>query len=69
MLLADGVTKEGGTIILISACFDGPEPKLYDTLSQKPDPETVIDWIAAGKTEPTGGPMSHGLRRLQAPRP
>ena len=64
ILLADGVTKSGGTIILISACLDGAGPMMYETLSERPEPEQVIDWIAAGKASPTGGPMASRLRGL-----
>jgi len=64
ILLADGVTKPGGTIVLISACSDGAGPMMYETLSEKPKPEQVIDWIAEGKASPTGGPMASRLRNL-----
>jgi nickel-dependent lactate racemase len=64
ILLADGVTKPGGTIVLISACSDGAGPMMYETLSEKPEPEQVIDWIAEGKASPTGGPMASRLRNL-----
>jgi nickel-dependent lactate racemase len=64
ILLADAVTKPGGTIILISACSDGAGPMMYETLSEKPEPEQVIDWIAEGKASPTGGPMASRLRNL-----
>ena len=64
ILLADGVTKPGGTIVLISACLDGAGPMMYETLSEKPEPEQVIDWIAEGKASPTGGPMASRLRNL-----
>jgi nickel-dependent lactate racemase len=64
ILLADGVTKPGGTIVLISACADGAGPMMYETLSEKPEPEQVIDWIAEGKASPTGGPMASRLRNL-----
>jgi nickel-dependent lactate racemase len=64
ILLADGVTKPGGTIVLITACSDGAGPMMYETLSEKPEPEQVIDWIAEGKASPTGGPMASRLRNL-----
>ena len=64
ILLADAVTKPGGTIVLISACLDGAGPLMYETLSQKPEPEQVIEWIAEGKASPTGGPMASRLRNL-----
>lgn len=64
ILLADGVTKPGGTVVLISACPDGAGPMMYETLSEKPEPEQVIDWIAEGKASPTGGPMASRLRNL-----
>jgi hypothetical protein len=37
---------------------------MYETLSERPEPEQVIDWIAAGKASPTGGPMASRLRAL-----
>jgi nickel-dependent lactate racemase len=64
ILLADAVTKAGGTIVLVSACVDGAGPKMYETLSQKPEPEQVVQWIAEGKASPTGGPMASRLRNL-----
>jgi len=64
VLLANEVTKEGGTIVLLSALDDGAGPLLYETLKEKPDPETVIQWIAEGKASPTGGPISSMLRTL-----
>jgi nickel-dependent lactate racemase len=64
ILLADAVTRPGGTIVLISACPDGAGPMMYETLSEKPKSEQVIDWIAEGKASTTGGPMASRLRRL-----
>jgi len=66
ILLAETVTKPGGTIVLISACSDGPGPLVYETLSQRPSPEEVIEWIACGKANTTGGPMAARLRALVA---
>jgi hypothetical protein len=37
---------------------------LYETLSQKPDPDTIVQWIAEGKASPTGGPMASKFRRI-----
>jgi nickel-dependent lactate racemase len=64
ILLADAVTRPGGTIILISACSDGAGPMMYETLSEKPESEQVIEWIAEGKASTTGGPMASRLRNL-----
>jgi nickel-dependent lactate racemase len=64
ILLADEVTKDGGTVILLSACPDGAGPMMYETLSQKPDSEEVIRWIGEGKASTTGGPMASRLRRM-----
>jgi nickel-dependent lactate racemase len=64
ILLADEVTKDGGTVILLSACPDGAGPLMYETLSEKPESEEVVHWIAEGKASTTGGPMASRLRRL-----
>ncbi len=64
ILLADTVTKAGGTIVLISACSDGAGPLMYETLSQRPGAKEVIQWIAEGKANTTGGPMASRLRAL-----
>jgi len=64
VLLANEVTKEGGTIVLLSALSDGAGPLLYETLKEKPEPETVVQWIAEGKASPTGGPISSMIRKL-----
>jgi nickel-dependent lactate racemase len=66
ILLADDITKPGGTVILLSACPDGAGPLMYETLAERPDPEQVVDWIAEGKASTTGGPMASRLRRLLA---
>jgi len=64
ILLADTVTKPGGSIVLVSACSDGPGPLMYETLSQRPSARKVIEWIAEGKANTTGGPMASRLRAL-----
>ncbi|KPL16220.1 MAG: hypothetical protein AMJ92_13080 [candidate division Zixibacteria bacterium SM23_81] len=64
VLLANEVTKDGGAIVLLSALDDGAGPLLYETLKEKPEPETVIKWIEEGKASPTGGPISAMLRVL-----
>jgi len=64
ILLADTITKPGGTIVLVSACSDGAGPLMYETLSQRPGAKEVIQWIAEGKANTTGGPMASRLRAL-----
>jgi nickel-dependent lactate racemase len=66
ILLAETVTKPGGTIVLVSELSDGPGPLLYETLSQRPSAEEVIEWIACGKANTTGGPMAARMRALVA---
>ncbi len=66
ILLADDMTKPGGTVILLSACPDGAGPLMYETLAERPGPDQVVDWIAEGKASTTGGPMASRLRRLLA---
>lgn len=64
IMSANSITRKGGSIILSSACFDGPGPMFYETLSQRPDPDEIITWIGEGKASPTGGPMASRLRVL-----
>jgi nickel-dependent lactate racemase len=54
----------GGTIIVLSGCYDGAGPMLYETLSQSPEPDTIVQWIHEGKASPTGGPMAAKFRRI-----
>jgi len=62
--LADRVTMPGGTIIVLSGCYDGAGPMLYETLSQRPEPDTIVQWIIEGKASPTGGPMAAKFRHI-----
>jgi len=64
LLNADIVTKKGGVVILMSACDEGAGPLFYETLSERPAPETVIEWVGNGKASPTGGPMAARVREL-----
>jgi nickel-dependent lactate racemase len=64
LLNADFVTKKGGVVILMSACFEGAGPLYYETLAERPSPETVIEWVGTGKASPTGGPMAARVREL-----
>ena len=64
ILLAGEITRDGGTVVLLSASPDGAGPLMYETLSQKPDADEVVNWIAEGKANTTGGPMASRLRRL-----
>lgn len=64
ILLADSVTRPGGTIILLSACPDGAGPLMYETLKERPESEEIIRWIGEGKASTTGGPMAAHLRAL-----
>jgi nickel-dependent lactate racemase len=66
ILSADAVTKPGGTIVLLSACFDGPGPMIYETLRDRPDEAKVIEWIDCGKANTSSGPMAARLRSLVA---
>jgi nickel-dependent lactate racemase len=64
ILSVEAVTREGGTIILSSACHDGAGPMYYETLRERPAADQVVDWIADGKASPTGGPMASRVRKL-----
>ncbi len=64
VMSADLITKDKGTIILVSACYDGTGHGLYETLREKPEPEEVIDWIAHGKSLPSGGPVASRTRAI-----
>ena len=66
ILSADAVTKPGGTIVLVSACSDGPGPMIYETLSQRPTEQEVIEWIDCGEANTSSGPMAARLRGLVA---
>jgi nickel-dependent lactate racemase len=66
ILLAETVTKPGGTIVLISELADGPGPLVYETLSERPTAKEVIEWIDCGKANTTGGPMASRMRALVA---
>jgi len=66
ILSADAVTKPGGTIVLVSACSDGPGPMIYETLSQHPSEQEVIEWIDCGEANTSSGPMAARLRGLVA---
>jgi nickel-dependent lactate racemase len=66
ILSADVVTKPGGTIVLVSACSDGPGPLIYETLSQRPSESEVIEWIDCGQANTSSGPMAARLRALVA---
>ena len=65
-LFADAVTKPGGTIVLISACSDGLGPMIYETLSQHPSEQEVIEWIDCGEANTSSGPMAARLSALVA---
>lgn len=64
ILLAETITKPGGTIILLSSCPDGAGPLLYETLKERPESEQIIQWMGEGKASTTGGPMATRLRAL-----
>ena len=64
ILNADLVTKQGGVIILMTACYEGCGPKFYETLAERPTPDQVIEWVGSGKASPTGGPMAARVREL-----
>jgi nickel-dependent lactate racemase len=59
VMSADLVTKKGGIILLVSACYDGAGHGFYETLRERPEPEEVIDWMAVGKALPSGGPVAN----------
>ncbi len=64
ILLAETITKPGGTIILLSSCPDGAGPLMYETLKERPESEQIIQWMGEGKASTTGGPMATRLRAL-----
>ena len=64
IVLANTVTKPGGTIVLVSSCPSGAGPRLYETLSRRPSPEEVLQWIAEGQANPTGGTIASRLRAV-----
>lgn len=64
VMSADLVTKKGGIILLVSGCYDGPGYGFYETLRERPEPEEVIDWMAEGKAQPSGGPVANRVRAI-----
>ncbi len=64
VMSADLVTKPGGIILLVSACSDGPGHGFYETLRERPEPNDVIEWMAAGKAQPSGGPVATRVRSI-----
>jgi nickel-dependent lactate racemase len=64
VMSADLVTKKGGIIILVSGCYDGPGHGFYETLRERPEPDEVIDWMAVGKAQPSGGPVANRVRGI-----
>jgi nickel-dependent lactate racemase len=64
VMSADLVTKKGGIILLVSACYDGPGHGFYETLRERPEPDEVIDWMAVGKALPSGGPVANRVRGI-----
>jgi lactate racemase len=57
VLSADLSTKDGGVIVLLSACANGIGPGFGEAISQQPPISEVWKWVASGETTPTGGPM------------
>ena len=64
VMSANLVTKKGGIILLVSGCYDGPGYGFYETLRERPEPEEVIDWMAEGKAQPSGGPVANRVRAI-----
>ncbi len=64
VMSADLVTKPGGIILLVSACSDGPGHGFYETLRERPEPDDVIEWMAEGKAQPSGGPVATRVRGI-----
>jgi len=57
VLSADLSTKDGGAIVLLSACTNGIGPGFGEAISQQPPISEVWRWVRTGETTPTGGPM------------
>lgn len=57
VLSADLTTRDGGTIVLLTACANGVGPGFGEALAQRPSIGEVWEWVGSGKTTPTGGPM------------
>lgn len=57
VLSADLATKDGGAIVLLSACVNGIGPGFGEAIAQKPPIPEVWDWVRTGQTTPTGGPI------------
>lgn len=63
-LIAERVTKPGGTIILLTACLEGIGKMFYEALKDKLRPEEALEWIEKGRISPSGGVVISRLRRL-----
>ncbi|HZK66871.1 MAG TPA: lactate racemase domain-containing protein, partial [Chloroflexota bacterium] len=57
VLSADLTTRDGGVIVLLSACENGVGPGFAEAITQKPSVPEVWDWVARGQTTPSGGPL------------
>lgn len=62
---ASMVTKDGGTIIVASACSNGIGGEgIYQALKRRLEPEEIVEAIGRGEISPTGGPMANRVRTI-----
>lgn len=57
VLSADIATRDGGAIVLLSACTNGVGPGFGEAMAKHPAIPEVWEWVRTGQTTPTGGPI------------
>jgi nickel-dependent lactate racemase len=62
---ASMITRNGGVIILASACSKGLGGEaIYQALKRQMEPEEIAEAIGRGELSPTGGPMANRVRTI-----
>jgi lactate racemase len=64
IVAAGQVTKNGGTILVATACASGPGPGFDELMKKRASMKTLFQWIGEGKASPTGGPVGAHVRGI-----